>query len=477
MKRGERGIAPIIILGVAALLVIGGAFLYANHTPGNPPFTFTQDTPEEQEESSAEMQNIASPPAQEPVAPARETKPAVATKPSAKQPASQVRDEGVATDAESATSWIDSWMGAQQSASSPAFERPGWEVLSEREKAQLPECKSVLMTVSPVPLTSITGIEPIGSANPPEHTLASISSDTYIAVGRQGTTAMTPLVAPGDMWIIEIVPRYGVTQDPEDHVIKYAFCKDVYGVVDHVKSFSPEMKKIVDAYQCPRAGNKPGDNDCPVLVLEPVKAGTPLGMVGRMQGNFNFGTWDLRVAHFFISPSRHGFLTKHSTCPFDYFASPLREQLLSKLEPTALGSCGSVEHDVAGTLSGDWFIGDASPTRHADWGKLLHFGSSNRLAGQSVISASGIFVTEPTKWIFSATALGYVNRKFADVVPGAIYCYDNDGNHPQRNYERGVLSGRILVELTSTTELQVEHQTGMCGSGGWAFIDSTRYQR
>ena len=353
-------------------------------------------------------------------------------------------------------------------------DRPGWEILTEKEKAQLPECGSTLMTVPPVPLDSITGIEPIGSSNPPEHTLASISSDPYIGVKGQGTTATTPLVAPGDLWIILIHPRYGVTQDPEDHVIKYAFCKDVYGVVDHVKSFSPEMKKLVDSYRCSYGGT-PGDDRCPIMLLAPVKAGTPLGTVGRMQGNFNFGTWDLRVTHRFVSPSRHGFLTKHATCPFDYFAAPLKAELMAKLDGP---SCGSVEHDVAGTLAGDWFIGDASPTRHADWGKLLYFGPSNRFADQSVISVSGIFVPQPTKWVFPAAASGAINRRFADVTAdGVIYCYDNDGTHQYKNYERGVLSGKILVQLTSGTALTVEHQEGACRDGSPAFKNPTAYIR
>lgn len=353
-------------------------------------------------------------------------------------------------------------------------QRPGFEILTEKERAQLPECGNILMTTPPVAMSSITTIEPIGSSNPPEHTLASISADTYISVPGQGTTATTPLVAPGDMWIIFIQPRYGITQDPEDHVIKYAFCKDVYGIVDHVKSFSPEMQKLVDSYQC-RYGGKPGDNQCPIMLLEPVKAGTPLGTVGRMQGNFNFGTWDLRVTHTFANISRHGFLTKHSTCPFDYFTAPLKTELTAKLDGP---SCGSVEHDVAGTLAGDWFIGNASPTRYADWGKLLYFGPSNIFADQSVISVSGIFVPQPTKWVFPASTSGKVNRRFVDVTAdGAIYCYDNDGNHPQRNYEKGIRSGKILVQLTSATELKVEHQEGLCGSGDWSFGTPTVYIR
>ena len=356
--------------------------------------------------------------------------------------------------------------------------RPGWEILSDKERARLPACGSALMTTPPVPLSSIVAIEPIGSANPPEHTLASISSDTYIGVVGQGTTQTTPLVAPGDMWIILINPRYGgVSQDPEDHTITYAFCKDVYGIVDHVKSFSPEMRALLDAYPCPYKSTSSSGGSCPSLLMAPVKAGTPLGTVGRIQGNFNFGTWDLRITHNFANSSRHGFRTKHSTCPLDYFTSPLKEELIKKIEKTANGMCGSVEHDVLGTLSGDWFIGNATPRRPADWGKLLYFGPNNRLAGLSVISISGIVVPQPTKWIFEAVSAGNTNRKFEDVRPGVIYCYDNDGKHTQKNYEKGVLSGRFLVELTSSTALKIEHQESLCQNGMLEFKNPTTYIR
>lgn len=454
---------PLLVLGL--LLAGGAALVFYSNQPGDREKTLQQESSTVDADvpvTSTDEQEPRSPaPSPKPV-PKESATPASAPNPKPAPPAPSLEPK--------VPTQTSNWRH-----SSASEQRPSWEILTEKEKAQLPECGSALMTTPPVAMSSITAIEPIGSANPPEHTLASISSDPYISVPGQGTTATTPLVAPGDMWVIFIHPRFGVTQDPEDHVIKYAFCKDVYGVLDHVKSFSSEMKNIVDAYQCPRAGAKPGDNDCPVLVLEPIKAGTPLGTVGRMQGNFNFGTWDLRVTHNFVSPARHGFLTKHATCPFDYFAAPLKAELMAKIDGP---SCGSVEHDVAGTLAGDWFIGNASPTRYADWGKLLHFGTSNRLADQSVISVSGIIVSQPTKWVFPATTSGTVNRKFADVTSdGAIYCYDNDGNHPQRNFEKGVRSGKFLVQLTSATELKIEHQDGLCGSGTWAFGAPTVYIR
>lgn len=474
-RTGERGVVPFAVLGLVALFIVIGSIArfqqpLENIGTENPSLAKDTLSPVMPSARDAKKENLPAPERGATSVPSAPAKSAKASQPPVYKEESAAKDGNARVN-----EWFDerSFGGGNSSTQ----QRPGWEILSEAERAILPDCKSPLMTVSPVPLDSIEMIEPLGSANPPEHTLASISSDPYIAVKGRGTTTLTPLVAPGDLWIIAITPRYGVTQDPEDHVIKYAFCKDVYGVVDHVKSFSDEMKRLVDAYVCPNPKNKPGDNECPVQILEKVAAGTPLGTVGRMQGNFNFGTWDLRVTHSFISPWRHGHLTKHATCPFDYFASPLKEQLLSKLEPAANGNCGTVEHDVAGTLQGDWFIGDATPTRPSDWGKLLHFGSSNLFAGQSVISISGTFVPQPTKWIFTPVDSGTINRKFSDVVSGAVYCYDNDGNHRHRVYERGVTNGRILVELTSATELQIEYQQGMCQGGSWEFKNPTRYQR
>lgn len=354
--------------------------------------------------------------------------------------------------------------------------RPQLEILTAKEKATLPDCTAAPLTVSPLPVNSIVGIEPIGSSNPPEHTHASISSDPYIFVPTRESSQTVTLVAPADIWLMFVAFKPNATMDPEDYVIKYAVCKDVYGVVDHLKKLSPEVQKIVDARSCSYTGNAATFKEgCPMLMLEPVKAGTPLGEVGGRQGNLNFGIWDLRKTNYFISPWRHGFLSLHSVCPFDYYPSPLKETLKAKLDG---GSCGSVSKDVAGTLAGDWYIGDAVAMRPADWGKFLYFGPSNVFPDQSVISVSGIFVSQPTKWIFTALSSGTVNRKFSDVTADSnIYCYDNDGTHRHRDGEKGIVSGRMLVQLTSSTTLKIEHQSGLCRDGNMQFTNPTAYER
>ncbi|MBI4018326.1 MAG: hypothetical protein HY368_01845, partial [Candidatus Aenigmarchaeota archaeon] len=291
-------------------------------------------------------------------------------------------------------------------------ERSTYEMLTEKERALLPECSDGMLTLPPVDLGRITAIEPIGSSNPPEHTLASSSTDTYIAVDTQNTENTVPLYAPGKIWITVIQPRYGVTQDPEDHVIHYALCRDVFGIVDHVKSFSPEMMKIVENYKCPYGGT-PGDGRCPILLLEPVEAGTKLGEVGRKQGNFNFGTWDLRHTNNFVNPARYGVRSLHSTCPFDYYSSPLREQLTSLLDREDR-DCGTVEYDVLGTLQGEWFYNNATNRMRGDWFNQLFLGYSNKFPEAAVISVGGV-ISEPIKIMFVPERSGTRNAGFETV--------------------------------------------------------------
>lgn len=341
----------------------------------------------------------------------------------------------------------------------PAFTKPPehrqtYELITQEERSRLPECGKVLFTKEPVPLDKIVSIEPIGSTSPPEHALASSSTDTYIAVKGQGTTQTAELVAPGDMWITAIMPRYGVTQDPQDHVIHYAMCKDVFGIVDHVKGFSPEMEKLISEYKCPYGGT-PGDNRCPILLLEPVKAGTRLGEVGRLQGNFNFGTWDLRTEHKYPSPKKYGPRSLHSSCPFDYYAEPLKGKLTKFLEG---GKCGTVQTYVKGTLQGEWFFDNVDNRTAGSWFKQIFFGPSNRFSEKEEVSVGGV-ISQPLKWVFTPKSEGKINRKLSDVKAGSgIYCYESGGNF---NYDRGP-KGRILVQVLSDKEMKAEYSAGSC---------------
>lgn len=336
--------------------------------------------------------------------------------------------------------------------------RETYELLTERERASLPTCSESMLTRSPVDIDEIVSIEPIGSTSPPEHALPSSSTDTYVAVDTRGTTKTVPLYAPGDIWITVVQPRYGVTADPEDHVIHYALCQDVFGIVDHVKGFSEELEKIVKNYEC-KYGGQPGDSQCPILVLEPIKAGTLLGTVGRMQGNFNFGTWDLRHENNFINPKRYGVRSLHSTCPLNYYTSPLKEKLTSLLERKDK-KCGTVEHDIANTAQGEWFYGDGGNRMYGDWVNHLYLGYDNRFPEVAVISVGGV-VSAPLKWMFIPQKDGTKNVGFQYIKDDRIFCYENSGSSSYRNYEKGP-KGKILVQLADSKSIKIEHTTGAC---------------
>ena len=360
--------------------------------------------------------------------------------------------------------WNNTGFGQQQEF------RTTYEFPTDRERALLPDCKEVLFTNEPVPMGKIVSIEPIGSVNPPEHALASSSTDTYIAVSEQGkTTETVPLYAPGNIWITFVQKKNNATMDPEDYVMHYAMCKDVFGVVDHLKGLSPDMEKLIENYKCPYGGT-PGDNRCPVEVLEPVKAGTEIGRVGRLQGNFNFGTWDLRVNHEYPTPEKYGVRSLHSSCPFDYYAEPLKSQLEDKLISKR---CGTVDTYVKDTLQGEWFYGNATNRMGGDWFYQLFFGPSNIFSDVQVISVGGV-ISEPLKWHITPKNDGKINRNFSQVKAGSgIYCYEPESKYI--NYEKGP-RGKILVEVLSNSEIKAEFQQGSCG-GTFAFKEPKTFGR
>ena len=79
-------------------------------------------------------------------------------------------------------------------------------------------------------------------------------------------------------------------------------------------------------------------------------------------------------------------------------------------------------------------------------------------------------------WLFAAEENGLVNRQFDQVVPdGQIYCY-HGAISAQGGQEPSVFPGRLLISLSSETEMLVERQDGECG-GEQAFVNSHTYQR
>lgn len=346
--------------------------------------------------------------------------------------------------------------------------------LSKKEIGSLPDCNSVLYTEPFVEISKINDITPLGNTEPPGHTLP--TNHIYIHLFQQGTQETTiPLYAPSDIWITGITSSKGFL-DPEDYSIRFAVCKDVMGYFNHIKKLSPEMQTILDNGKCQDFGIGSDSDRCEVKVFEPIESGKHLGEVGRLQGNFDFGTYDSRITHNFINPERYADRTLHMKCGLDYYTEDLKKQFIDLLEEESGGNCGKTNYDILGTLQGNWFNGEAVEWRGDTWQQHLYFGYDNVDPGLAVISAGGVFVNQPTKWLFDPRESGTTNLAPEEVRTGeTIYCYERTQDAPVYRY-RGFETGKILVQLLTESEIKIEYQSGNCTTSEFT-SEAKVYQR
>ena len=171
----------------------------------------------------------------------------------------------------------------------------------------------------------------------------------------------------------------------------------------------------------------------------------------------------------FANPDRHGVESRSIVCPIDLYENT--KQFYDKIKRTEGNRCGEVMQDVKGTLQGDWFTGRGTFQKSSGWRGLLAFVHSNDVPSVAVISIGGV-ISEPAKREFTEKTSGLTNRKFTDVTAdGNIYCYVAEA--PIKEWEEKP-TGKILVQMTSDTELQIEHQSGSCPG---SFNTPTVYNR
>jgi hypothetical protein len=366
-----------------------------------------------------------------------------------------------------------------------------------------------LFTNPLVPLTDVQVIQPLGDMSPPGHTLP--THHTYWdngterdGAGRPLLTGTLPVFAPGNLRVVGL--QYAA--EPDDFKVILRPCLDVQLYVDHVTRLSPALQA---AFESARRYEYPGGAFA--LLDVPLDAGAPIGIGGGApfdadgrlleSSGINVGLIDLRrpelafanrdryllpdvleefAAILGAPPGDIALIVRdfppqrlHQYCPLDYFVEPLAEQYRALLgshdgsqRRTLEPRCGELWHDVPATLQGAWFedkpangIGPGY-SNDSDESRLLAFAPDNvdpgRLTmsiGEGVAAPAGSLLPweiPSGSYAFGVPrATGVVNRAFADVVPGATYCYEEvappfAGSSP--------LAGVILVEV-SMTELWI----------------------
>ncbi len=327
------------------------------------------------------------------------------------------------------------------------------ELPSEKERDQLPDCADKFFTFFPVDMSKIYEITPRGNLAPPGHTFPTDHAYFHISAG--GTTTQTiPLYAPGEVTIINVEAREGITQDPLDYTIYFALCRDVIGYYNHVKALSEELVSVIRQVQCEDLGTA---DSCTKNIFYPVKAGAKLGDVGKLQGNFDFGLIDLRKPLSYINLKRYPSRSQYVQCPFDYYLSTMRDTFFNLIKRKDSNACGVVAQDVPEKLQGNWFHERAAAEYVVEWDTFLSFVHDTNTPEVQVVSIGGIF-TQPSKYEFIPKNSGTTNRDFSEVsADGKIYCYEDEQLTSDKKDK-----GRIMVQMTSPTELKIEHQPGAC---------------
>lgn len=345
-----------------------------------------------------------------------------------------------------------------QETPAPTPEAPSYFNLSDEEKlALLPPCDGLQFTVPPAPLADVTEIYPRGGINPPMGHI--IPTDhMYIHIDKQGQNSrLVPLAAPGDIYLLTVTST-DPNQSPVEYSAQFALCRDVFGYFGHIKALSSELQSVIADVSCAAWSSNP-DNVCQKSVFEPLEAGTVIGQVGDTQGNFDFGVYDYRSPNAFINPARYGSdngglwrpRTPYIQCPFDYYESSVRGQLYDKVLRQEAPRCGRVMQDIPGTLAGNWFAQGGDMGNLSNWSQELAFIENNRQPSEFFVVIGGGF-TSVGQWAFTPVHEGRINRAFDEVTSdGNAYCY-----------ESAYQSGRLIVQMTDNSTLNIERQEGAC---------------
>jgi len=317
--------------------------------------------------------------------------------------------------------------------------------------SNLPDCNGQQYTTPLVELDEIESISPLGNLNPPEHTTP--TQHMYINLYSTEVT----LRAPGDITLSSISSSSDSVRNSTDYSINFSLCGNRLGYFLHIKTLSPQLQGLLSDKNCNSYGDNNKYTNCWAGINKELKAGEVIGTVGNnQQGNFDFGAYT-------DQSDQAGSIV----CPLDFYANDLAQSLYSKVEREKDPICGVVYQNVDGTLAGDWYAGDRD-----DWNNALTFGHENNNPNIATVSIGGVF-TSPGTFSFLPKSEGLINHEFTQTQTGVVYCFQSADNV---DTESRRTDGSILVQMSTETTLQIEHQQASCGSS-FSFTNPTIYNR
>jgi len=197
-----------------------------------------------------------------------------------------------------------------------------------------------VFTFSPIPLSEISRIVPLGNLAPPDHTIPTDHMYFFMWFGDEG-----PLPDPDRKYTV-VFPGGGRVQSvlPVGEAFKV--------LVQSTNSFYYYLDHVL-----------PGPG---IVVGMTVEAGQVLGTSSGPRA-VDFGAIYTPVTlPGFIDPNRYHWQTQHTVSPLAYYEEPLRSALFAKVLRDSADPQGKIDFDQDGRLVGNWFL-EGVPAEQSDW--------------------------------------------------------------------------------------------------------------
>lgn len=288
----------------------------------------------------------------------------------------------------------------------------------------------VVLTVSPLRMEDLVVISPLGSLNPPDHTIPNDHIILSYLDRCPCDFSPRPVFAPGS-GTVRLVLR------GQDDAIEIGAPPNVAGselrpwyYVAHVVLF-PDIQ-----------------------VGDRITAGQQIGVTGSHALGVDLGVVHPGTENFFVMRERYHTRTLFGAKPLGFFPDPIRSQLLARVRREGSDKDGRFDYDVAGQLTGAWFHEslpvDNRSTGPEGWSRNLAFVFWHEEPDVPVVSVGGTLLPPLVYWIHRD------DPSFGDVGvasgPVRFRLYD-----ARPDSASGAIADHVLlVQLVSATELRVE---------------------
>lgn len=356
----------------------------------------------------------------------------------------------------------------------------------------MPSCgeDDELLSVSPLAYDDYRFIVPLGLLSPPGHTFP--AQHVYFHIAREGDsrdhsspTREVPLRAPADATITRISTDEYLSSDPPtiEYDVYFSPCREFEGYFFHVASLAPALAEAFGPPydRCTEPQTKGQSfRKCESALAITVSAGDVIGTTGGRHGQLDFGARDTRKPTESYARADRWRDDIYLVCPFDHYPPALQEEFAGRMGGESLARtiepvCGQVAQDVAGTAQGAWIEQASDRARPDDRHlALAHDNVDPALGVFSIGTAAAQVGLSVGVYYFDPVDEGTNNRRFAQVTPGEVYCYDTERRVGNRVEERPA----IVVAMPSLNELRLGRLTqAPCGAGPWAMDSFVTYIR